>query len=147
MGEVEDYLKLIRDTGVMVGISTHLPEVVDFVDDHNWDLDFFMTSFYQLSRSEQQIREMLGELPLGSVFLEGDPARMCRAIRQTAKPCLAFKVLASGRKAESHEQLEESLRFAFDQIKAKDAIIVGMYPRFKDEVSENAETVRQVCTT
>jgi hypothetical protein len=144
MSEVQEYLKLIRDTGVLVGLSTHLPEVVDFVEDHDWDVDFFMTSFYQLSRSEQQIRDMLGELPLGSVFLEGDPARMCRAIRSTTKPCLAFKVLASGRRAESPERLEESLRYALDQIKPQDAIIVGMYPRFKDEVAENAEAFRRV---
>jgi hypothetical protein len=145
MDEVRDYLKIIRDTGVLVGLSTHRPEVVEFVDERGWDVDFYMTSFYQLSRPEQEIRKMLGELPLGTVFLEGDPARMCRAIRTTSKPCLAFKVLGAGRLAENRDRLEQSFKFAFDQIKPQDGVIVGMYPRFKDEVLEDVEAVRRVC--
>jgi hypothetical protein len=145
MDEVREYLKIIRDTGVLVGLSTHLPEVVEFVDERAWDLDFFMTSFYQVGRADGEIRTMLGELPLGTVLLEGDPARMGRAIRGTSKPCLAFKVLGAGRLADSPERLERTFRFAFDQIKPQDAVIVGMYPRFKDEIAENIETVCRVC--
>ncbi|MFB3902564.1 MAG: hypothetical protein ACE15E_03870 [Acidobacteriota bacterium] len=147
MDKVRDYLKAIRDTGVMVGLSTHLPSVIEYVEDRNWDVDFYMTCFYQFSRSAEDIRKMLGELPLGYVFLEGDPARMCRVIRQTRKTCLAFKILAAGRLADSDEAREKAFRFAFDNIKPQDAVIVGMYPRFKDEVRENSEMVRRVLST
>jgi hypothetical protein len=145
MEKVRDYLKAIRDSGVLVGLSTHLPAVIRHVEEQGWDVDFYMTCFYQFGRTEAEIRGMLGELPLGHVFLEGDPARMCRVIRQTQKPCLAFKILAVGRMAGSLEQLERAFQFAFDHIKPKDGVIVGMYPRFKDEVSENAEIVRRIC--
>jgi hypothetical protein len=146
MDKVRDYLKAIRDSGVMVGLSTHMPAVVEHVEERGWDVDFYMTCFYQFGRTNEELRKMLGELPLGNVFLEGDPPRMCRVIRQTQKPCLAFKILAVGRKAGSPEQLEGAFRFAFSNIKAKDAVITGMYPRFKDEVAENAGIVRQICT-
>lgn len=147
MDKVRDYLKAIRDAGVMVGMSTHLPSVIEYVEERNWDVDFYMTCFYQFSRSTEDIRKMLGELPLGYVFLEGDPARMTRVIRQTRKTCLAFKILAAGRLADPAEAREKAFRFAFENIKAQDAVIVGMYPRFKDEVRENADMVRRVLTT
>jgi len=147
MDKVRDYLKAIRDAGVMVGMSTHRPSVIEYVEERNWDVDFYMTCFYQFSRSTEDIRKMLGELPLGYVFLEGDPARMCRVIRQTPKTCLAFKILAAGRLADPADAREKAFRFAFENIKSKDAVIVGMYPRFKDEVRENADMVRRVLTS
>jgi len=147
MDKVRDYLKAIRDSGVMVGLSTHLPSVIEHVEERNWDLDFYMTCFYQFSRSTDDIRKMLGELPLGYVFLEGDPARMCRVIRQTRKTCLAFKILAAGRLADPADAREKAFRFAFENIKSQDAVIVGMYPRFKDEVRENADLVRRVLSS
>jgi hypothetical protein len=144
MPKVREFLKRVRDSGVMVGLSTHLPQVVELVEEQNWDVDFYMTCFYQFSRTEDEIRKMLGELPLGYVFLEKDPERMCRLIRQTRKTCFAFKILAAGRMADSPEKLEKAFRFAFDNIKPTDAVIVGMYPRFKDEVKENADLVRRL---
>jgi hypothetical protein len=147
MDKVRDYLKAIRDSGVLVGLSTHLPTVIEYVEEHDWDVDFFMTCFYQFGRTKDEMRKLLGELPVGITFLEGDPARMCRVIRQTRKTCLAFKILAAGRLAETPEARLEAFKFAFQSIKPQDAVIVGMYPRFKDEIRENADTVRQICTS
>lgn len=146
MNKVRDYLKAVRDTGVMVGLSMHNPDVLIFVEEQNWDVDFYMTCFYNFSRTQEEARAMLGDLPLGRVFLQSDPARMCRVIRQTRKTCLGFKILAAGRLAESPRMLEQAFRFAFDNIKPQDAVIVGMYPRFKDEVKENTETAARVLT-
>jgi len=142
--QVKEFLKRVRDTGVMVGLSTHNPTNIEYVEEHGWDVDFYMTCFYQLSRPREEIRKMLGELPLGDVFLEGDPARMCRIIRRTSKTCLAFKILAAGRKATTREELEAAFRFAYENIKPGDCVIVGMYPRFKDEMRENIEIVQKI---
>ena len=65
-------------------------------------------------------------------------------IRQTKKTCLAFKVLAAGRLADSPQKLEKAFRFAYANIKPQDAVIVGMYPRFKDEIHENTDLVRRM---
>jgi len=67
-------------------------------------------------------------------------------IRQTKKPCLAFKLFGAGRASGSPEQVERAFRFALAGIKPTDAVIVGMYPRFKDEVSENSGLVRRILT-
>jgi len=136
--KVRDFLKRVRDTGVLAGMSTHNPAHIEYAEEHGWETDFYMGCFHRLSRTAEETRKMLGELPLGEVFLEGDPARMCRVIRQTPKTCLGFKILGAGRAAESRGGLEKAFRFAFENIKPRDAVIVGMYPRFKDEVRENA---------
>jgi hypothetical protein len=34
--------------------------------------------------------------------------------------------------------VERAFRYAFENIKPQDCVIVGMYPRFKDEITENA---------
>jgi hypothetical protein len=77
------------------------------------------------------------------VFVSGDPARMYKMIRQTKKPCLAFKILAAGRRCEEVKHVEEAFQEAFANLKSTDAVIVGMYPRYTDQVKENAEYVRQ----
>ncbi len=143
--KVEEFLKRTRDTGVLVGMSSHRPQNIEYAEERNWDIDFYMTCFHQLSRPKEELKTMLGEMPIGKVvFLEGDPGRMCRVIRSTRKTCLAYKILGAGRSAETAADLEQSFRFAFRNIKPQDAVIVGMYPRFKDEVRENADLVRTI---
>ncbi len=144
--KVQEFLKRVRDAGVLVGMSSHRPQNIEYAEEHNWDIDFYMTCFHQLSRPKEELKAILGnELPIGqTVFLEGDPARMCKVIRATKKTCLAYKILGAGRSAETKEDLQAAFRFAFDQIKPQDAVIVGMYPRFKDEVRENADLVRSL---
>lgn len=143
-GKIRDFLKAVRDSGVLVGLSTHNPLVVEEVESRGWDVDFFMCCVYRLTRTDQEIVNLLGQRPLGEVYLPQDPPRMYRAIRQTRKPCLAFKILAAGRLTNTPEAMDEAFRFAFENIKPTDAVIVGMYPRYSDQVRENAERVRRI---
>ena len=76
--------------------------------------------------------------------MEKDPERMCRFIRQTRKPCLAFKLLGAGRNASSPSAVEHALRFGYSNIKPGDAAIVGMFPRYRDELKENVDLVRRI---
>jgi transcriptional regulator with GAF, ATPase, and Fis domain len=62
---------------------------------------------------------------------------MTEVVRQVEQPCLGFKILAAGRLVHKQE-VRESFRFAFEHIKPYDGVIVGMYPRFHDEIRENA---------
>jgi len=143
-GKIQDFLKVVRDSGVLVGLSTHNPLVVEEVESRGWDIDFFMTCVYRITRTEQEIVNLLGQRPLGEVYLPQDPPRMFRAIRQTRKPCLAFKILAAGRLTDSPESIDRAFRTAFENIKPTDAVIVGMYPRYSDQVRENVERVRRI---
>jgi hypothetical protein len=143
--KIEDFLKRIRDSGLQVGISTHMPDVIDYVEDKGWDTDFYMTCVYERHRSAEDLKKMLGYLPLpvGEVYIEEDPPRMYKMIRQTNKTCLAFKILAAGRLCDKPQLLEKAFQDAFAGIKPKDAVIVGMFPKWTDHIAINAEMVKK----
>jgi hypothetical protein len=143
-GEIRDFLKRVRDSGAQVGLSTHDPDFLREVQAQGWDIDFFMTSLYYLTRTPEEFRRILGTRPLGEVYLPEDPPRMCEVIRQTPKPCLSYKVLAAGRLTDAAAQLDAAFEFVFDRTKPNDGIIVGMYPRYTDQVRENAERVVRI---
>jgi hypothetical protein len=67
---------------------------------------------------------------------------MYAVMRQTSKPCFAFKILAAGRIED--QGVAGAFRAAFQGIKANDGVFVGMFPRYKDEVKENAEIVHRI---
>jgi len=142
--EVRDFLKAVRDGGVQVGLSTHDPAFLEEVESQNWDVDFYMTALYYLSRSAQEFEKLLGQRPLGEIYLPQDPPKMCKVIRQTKKPCLAYKVLAAGRATDTPKQVDAAFQFVFENIKPSDGIIVGMYPRYFDQVRDNAERCRRL---
>lgn len=138
---VRDRLKRIRDAGLLVGVSTHMPDVVDAVESKGWDLDYFQTCVYERHRDEDALEKLLGHVPLpvGEVYLRSDPPRMFKAIRQSERPCLAFKILAAGRRAD----VEQAFRETFAAIKPSDAVIVGIYDRYSDQAGQNAALVRR----
>jgi hypothetical protein len=142
---VRAYCQRIRDAGVMVGISTHLPSVVDHVVSQGWDVDFFMCCVYERHRTREELKALLGDvpIPLREVYLEGDPPRMFEVMRQADVPCLAFKILAAGRLCDRQEWVEQAFKSTFRQIKPNDAVIVGMYPEYEDQPAINAEYVRR----
>jgi hypothetical protein len=143
---VEDYLKCMRDCGVQVGLGTHVPEVIEYSEEQGWDLDFYMACFYNLNR---QPRESSLVMPLRAhderePFFPEDPPRMGETIRQTPKTCLAFKILAAGRHCATPEDVRAAFRFAFQNVKPQDAVVVGMFPKYVDQVTLNVQYVREV---
>ena len=42
----------MRECGVQVGLGSHIPEVIGYAEERGWDVDFYMTCFYNLSRDE-----------------------------------------------------------------------------------------------
>ncbi|MCL5271084.1 MAG: hypothetical protein M1457_11185 [bacterium] len=145
LDQVNDYLKRIRDAGLLVGVSTHMPDVVDAIESKGWDLDYYMTCVYQRHRTEAELRELLGHVPLpvGEVYLKSDPPRMFKAMRQTRRPCLAFKILAAGRLSDRPEWVEAAFRETFAAIKPGDGVILGIYDRYSDQVAEDTAYVRR----
>ena len=145
LDKVGDYLKRIRDAGLLAGVSTHMPDVVDAVESKGWDVDYYMTCVYERHRSEQALKKLLGHVPIpqGEVYLKEDPPRMYKAVRATKRPCLAFKIMAAGRLSERREWVEGAFRQAFESIKPTDGVIVGFYDRYDDQVGDNAALVRR----
>lgn len=151
-GEVRDFVKAVHDQGVLAGVSAHNPDCIKRVADEGWDVDFFMTCFYYLTRPKLPVESAPGSPILeGPVinykFYKNDPLAMCQVIRQVRQPCLAFKILGAGRRCASQEMVHEAFQFAFREIKPGDAVIVGMYPRRFDQIGANVGHTRQACAT
>jgi hypothetical protein len=147
---VEEYLKCVRDSGVQVGLGTHIPEVIEYAEEKGWDLDFYMACLYNLSRKPRESALVARadasssaqvspgtEGPVREEYLAEDRARMCEVIRQTPRTCLAFKILAAGRNCATQDDVQDAFDYAFTHIKPQDAVVVGMYPRHADEVTLN----------
>jgi hypothetical protein len=145
MNTVKEWCKQVRDLGVLVGVGTHKPEVIAQVEEEGWDVDFYSGCVYNRTRTVDEWKKALNgemmEMP-SDIYMQSDPPRMYKVIKQTRKPCFAFKILAAGRV--SDRGVEQAFRTAFDSIKPIDGIYVGMFPRTKDEVRENAERVHRI---
>lgn len=143
-GEVRDYLKAVHDQGLLAGVSAHNPDCIQRAADEGWEVDFFMTCFYFLTRKTfpGYVEPETLEIAAYS-FYRNDPQVMTRVVRQVEQPCLCFKILGGGRMCRNQDMVREAFRFAFANIKPRDGVIVGMYPRFFDEVSANAQYAGQ----
>ena len=145
LGVLTDLLKRIRDAGVLVGLSAHNPALIELSEEKGWGVDYYMCCLYYLTRPREEFQKLLGgEVPLGEIYLPSDPPRMFKVIQAARKPCLAYKILAAGRQIESPAQIRQRFETAFKNIKSTDAVIVGMYQQFSDQVGENAAIVREI---
>ncbi len=145
-GEVHDYVKEVHDRGVLAGVSAHNPDCIRRIADEGWEVDFFMTCFYHITR--KGVTPAPAVLPVGGYnFCADDPAAMTAVVRQVRQPCLGFKILAAGRKCSSQQSVRAAFKYAFESIKPTDGVIVGMYPRFADEVAADAKYTREFAKT
>jgi hypothetical protein len=143
MKDVREWCKKVRDTGTMVGVGTHKPEVIAMTEEQGWDVDFYAGCVYNRTRTPEEWKQVLHgelmEMP-GEGYLQSDPARMYKVMRTTPKPCFAFKVLAAGRVT----KVEQAFRTAYESIKPTDGVFIGLFPRAKDEVLEDVEIVGRI---
>jgi hypothetical protein len=70
---------------------------------------------------------------------------MFKVVKAVKKPCLVYKVLAAGRRIGNKAEIRECFKTAVENIKPADALIVGMYQQFGDQVGEDAALVRELC--
>ena len=144
--EVGDILKHIQDTGLPVGLCTHIPEVVEYAEETNWPIDFYMCCLYNLAPGPKRVAAVEGVDP-DEKFHDADRDLMARVIQQVKKPVLAFKALAASRNCATPEAVREALKYAYDHIKPTDAVVAGMFQKHTDQVAENAAIVRDLLAT
>ncbi len=162
LNAVREFCKMIRDTGVLVAVTSHRPEVFEQIESEDWDVDFYMTCLYKYGRTQAEWEKAFasnpGMMPAEiyhtkegnsphyggeTAFVRGDPAEMYKVIKQTKKPCFVYKILASGRLCEKPEFVEAAFKECFANIKPTDAVVVGMWDKQMDQVGMNAEFVRR----
>jgi hypothetical protein len=145
MQVMRDMLKRIRQTGVLVGLSAHNPQVIEIAEDEQWDVDYYMCCLYYINRPREEFERLLGEAPLGEIYLASDRQRMLTVMRAASKPCLAYKVLAAGRANLSSTGVRRAFEETLAAIKPTDGMIVGMFQQLGDQVGSNARLVRELC--
>ena len=118
-----------RSAGVPVGVAGHSPEAHLWVDGLD-AVDFHAVCFFNCGSVHSK---------QGHKFRLADPYRAVECIRRLRKPCIGYKIMGAGRIDPAM-----AFEFAFDNIKPQDCIVVGMFPRFQDEVKENCDRVRRI---
>jgi hypothetical protein len=142
--EVADIVKAIKDQGLPAGVGSHIPEVIEYAEEHGWETDFYMGCFYNLARQYKSAPATDQNAYARDHFPAEDPARMAATLRQVKKPCLAFKIMAASRNCSSSQTVRETFQFAFNHIKPNDGVNVGMFQKHKNQVTENARFVREI---
>ena len=123
---VKDLLAVIKDKGMPAGLGTHDPEVIRYAEDNDFGVDFYMMAFYNLSKRSEE-------------YLSEDRTEACKVIQEVDKPFLAFKIMAAGR-----NEPEEAFRYAYENIKSTDAVVVGIFTKHQpDQVSEDVKLARR----
>ncbi len=136
--ELVPLLRCMRDQGLQVGLGTHIPEVIDYAEEKGWDVDFYMACLYNLNRTPRDGAIVAGGAAAEhDLFLDEDREAMARRILATRKTVLAFKVLAANRKTATPAGTREAFRWAYAHIKPTDALVVGVFPKYRDQVREN----------
>lgn len=140
LSDVREAMKRLRDTGLLIGVCTHLPEVAEEVASQGWDIDFYQLSFYTAYAGTRR----KGIDRTTEIFDDPDRDRMAGVVRQLDKPCLVFKVLGANRKCRTRQDVEGALRYAYAHIKPSDVVCVGMWQKHLDQVQANATFVREL---
>jgi hypothetical protein len=152
IGELRDNIKKLKEMGKPVGLGTHVPEVIHRSEDEDWGIDFYMACLHNTrKRGGDESSFLTGREKHMRFFME-DRAEMFQTIRQTPKPCIAFKVLAGGQMfyGKSAEEfpavVEAAFRETLERIKPNDLMTVGFFQRDKDQLRENAAIINKILT-
>lgn len=148
IGRIEDCRKIIefiKEKDVLAGVGTHIPEVIEYCEEKNWPVDFYMACFYNLSKRGLKVSPALNiNQTEDELYSEKDPIKMCKIIKSTQKTCIVFKVLGAGRKCKNKREIEETFKFAIENIKEKDIICVGHFQKYKNQIKENVKIVNKI---
>ena len=133
----------MRDAGVSVGLCTHMPQVVEYAEEH-FDVDYYMTCLYNLSRIDRISSAITGKMENGEPFYEEDRQLMYKTIKSVSKQCHAFKILGAGRLCETPEEVENAFADTFANIKDTDVVVVGMFQKYTDQIKINSDIVKKI---
>jgi hypothetical protein len=100
-----DYLYMIRDAGMIPGLSAHMPEIVQYADLNEYDIETYI-----------QIYNCMGFL------MQIEIESVAKIIHHAKKPVITIKPLAAGRTTPF-----VGLNFAYNTIREKDMVCIGTF--------------------
>ena len=98
-----DYTSMIRDAGLIPGLSAHMPEIIQFSDNNNYDVETYI-----------QIFNCMGFL------MQVEVESVIKIIHEAKKPVMTIKPMAAGRTTPYI-----GLTFNWNVLRPKDMITVG----------------------
>jgi len=140
---LKEFIDSVHALGISAGISTHNPLILTTLEERGFGNDFYMAGLQYISRQPDDWMREIGTLPLDEGWIAADAPRMAEAVRRVKKPSLVYKILAAGRKCDSEDQKREAIAWAYKNIKPTDATIIGLYPRYSDQVGETIKMVQE----
>ena len=128
--QMHEWMDRIRSHGIPAGVAAHGAEVHDWVDGLG-AADFHAVCFYRCGSLHDG---------LGLKFKLRDVPAATACIRRIAKPCIGYKIMASGR-----VDPQMAFEYAFENIKPTDVVNVGMHRGDLDDMVEaNVRLAEQV---
>lgn len=115
MDRLPDYLKMIRDHGMVPGLSAHMPELIVYSDLNNYDVETYI-----------QIYNCLGFL------MQVEIEYINKVIWAAKKPVMTIKSMAAGRCTPF-----VGLNFSWATIRPQDMVTLGAFT--PEEVHEDVE--------
>ena len=110
-----DYLSMVRDHGMIPGLSAHMPEVIVYADNNGYDVETYI-----------QIYNCMGFL------MQVEIEYIHSVIWNAKKPVMTIKSMAAGRVTPF-----VGLTFSYATIREQDMVVCGAFT--PDEVYEDAE--------
>jgi hypothetical protein len=110
-----DYTKMIRDAGLIPGLSAHMPEIIQYSDLNEYDVETYI-----------QIFNCLGFL------MQVEAESVIRIIHEAKKPVMTIKPMAAGRTTPY-----VGLTFNWNVLRPQDMVTVGCLT--EHEVHEDVE--------
>jgi len=117
---LRSWLDRIKEAGLPAGCAAHNPEIHPELERRKFPTDFYYQCFYYASKS--------------SDYSAAEREKAVATILKIDKPVVAYKILAAGRLPAS-----EGFEYAFNRIRRKDGVCVGIYAQHAiDQIRQNA---------
>ena len=144
--------ELLKNSGVLFGIGTHVPETVLRAEKEGWGADFYTFCMYNARRNRkgEQSGFITGKTKQGLIFNATDRFDAYKVVQQVKKPFIAYKIFAGGQiftgyKPEEYPAVAEKfIAETYANIKPGDVACVGVFQRDTDQARGNADIVRRV---
>jgi hypothetical protein len=111
LDRVPDYLAMIRDAGLLPGLTAHMPEVIQYSDENGYDVETYV-----------QIFNCLG------FMMQVEIESVIRIIHGAKKPVMTIKPMAAGRTTPY-----VGLTFNWNVLRPIDMIAVGVLSKYEAE--------------
>ncbi len=122
------WIEHIRKAGLPAGAAAHWPEIHPELERRGFPTDFYYQCLYNASKS--------------SDYSAAEREKAAATIARIGKPVVAYKILAAGRLTAA-----EGFEYAFNHIRRKDGVCVGIYAKNAiDQIRQNA-TYTEMLTT